>query len=364
LIRQKVVVNSNSVTPQSSVGSWQNYNGLNLYHGMVVPYNSTQLAVYTSGTSTSPTNPQIASSTGNLLFTDTQGNMTMRVSVPIAGWSSSVVMSSGFDSSVVSLSAYKNGGSVVANTAISNWTSVTRDSVGAFNATTGQYRVQVAGDYFVSFSSAVNGSGGGADTSVARILKNGSPIITGSQQTTSINKQVFGLIPNCKASDILTVDQTANDPFPANNTDVYLSIFKLSGNQTIAASGSVNAKYYLSANQAVSANSVILFNSKSYDSTNSYNSTTGLYTCPENGKYRIGGVGFTTSGTTSVYVVQNGTSLDYIYGANASNVVSGYSEINCLAGDTFGIYSNAAVTFAQKSGTINATYLIIERIGN
>lgn len=120
----------------------------------------------------------------------------------------------------VVMQAYKNGGSVSANTTIPTWTSIVKDSVGSFNSTTGVYTVIVPGDYHITHHHRLTATNGGA----AIIALNGTQTLFGAQPTTSDGKYVAGLLTGLVAGDTITVQQGGASTLVSTNISNVLNI--------------------------------------------------------------------------------------------------------------------------------------------
>ena len=106
----------------------------------------------------------------------------------------------------VSFQAYKNAGAVTANTTIPTWTGISRDTVGAFNSTTGVYTVIVPGDYYVSHMHRLTAATAGT----AIVIVNGSQAFSGPQATSTLSKTVSGMLVGMVAGDTISVAEGAS----------------------------------------------------------------------------------------------------------------------------------------------------------
>lgn len=310
----------------------------------------------TFGAQTSTTS-EITPGTGAGVFTSAQPT-SFYIKVPISGWASTAVMSSDTDTRVVSLSAVKTGGGVTASTAIPTWTTVNKDSHGAFNATTGVYTVPVAGDYFVSgvFSATA------ATASSLLILKNAATIATGTFAASDVGITVNALVSGCVVGDTLAIASGVTLTTSSGTSyGTMLSINRLSGPATIASSESVNASAYLATSAAVSANTPIIFDAKNYDTHNAYSTVTGIFTCPMAGKYRLTARAVTASGTPLVYATKNASNAGYIFVATTA-LNSGSITLSCVTGDTLAIVTDTSLSFTGAAP--GSTGFDIERVGN
>lgn len=134
--------------------------------------------------------------------------------IPIQGWSTGFTTAETILQNVpVTFRAYRNGGSITANTTIASWTAVEKDSVGAFNSTTGEYTVKVPGDYYfaATIGTTANISG------TAYISVNGTIKILGSNESSDNRDAISGILPNLVVGDIITLKHGTSATGEANN---------------------------------------------------------------------------------------------------------------------------------------------------
>jgi hypothetical protein len=260
---------------------------------------------------------------------------------------------------VVSMVAIKNGGTSTAGSAVASWTTVSKDSVAGFNASTGVYTVQIAGDYFLVFNAATTSTG----NNTLRVFVNGTQVKSNDSNAANGIHSVSGLLTNLNPGDLVTVQTSSNATFNSNNVDTNLQIFMLQGPSSQQATPTVAASFYASAN--TTASHPVIFNTVLFDKTNSYNTSTGLYTCPSSGTYRISGALGTTS-TFGVLVYKNGSA--YVIAANPpqANQITAFSIlIPCNAFDTLSVGNPSSATWLGGTlGSTDASYVNIERVGN
>ncbi len=151
--------------------------------------------------------------------------IAVNASIPIQGWTSGQVTAASANlNAPVVLTAYKNGGATNADTTIASWTAATKDTVGAFNLTTGEYTVRVPGDYHVEMHARRTADAANA----LDIRKNGTVVISGAQFSSSSSKYVAGILPDLKVGDVITLTFSVTaSTVVSNNTANYLSIYKV-----------------------------------------------------------------------------------------------------------------------------------------
>lgn len=299
-----------------------------------------------------------------------------RFEVPIAGWSSNTVMSESANNRVIILEASKNGGSAfTADTAIPTWTTTNKDSAGGFNSSTGIYTVQVAGDYFVSWTYRQTAAAAGS----AAILVNGSSVRYGVSNASVDSKQVTGLLQNLKSGDTVAVSASVGATLSSSDMLNHWSMFLINGPQQIAATETIACSYDTSSSTVGTASAVVVYTNKIFDTHNAYNTTTGLFTAPAPGTYRISGA---ISGTTQTSSLTDavtasgavdGSTLrlfpQFIFNATGSNrtaLCGGSTTFRLNQGQTLSIQSSRGsnVTSYSLNSSTSQNYITIERIGN
>ena len=133
-------------------------------------------------------------------------------------------LSSGIDSKVL-FRAFKNGGSTTANVAVSAFTTVQKDTHGAFNATTGEFTVPSAGDYF--FSSQFRDAGG-LSGYTTRFVVNGVDYALGNDSDGGFrNNTITTIIYDLDYGDVVTVEVTKSMTLDSLSTNNYFECFKI-----------------------------------------------------------------------------------------------------------------------------------------
>jgi hypothetical protein len=286
--------------------------------------------------------------------------MSITVMVPILGWSSSVQMSDSADTRVVSFVGSKvTGQAVTLNSTKFTFTSI-KDSHGAFNGTD-TYVVPVAGDYQVSLSvitsigTYIYAKVNGVKTSYVC-----SSVVNGGRGVGA------GYLPNLKAGDLITIIADTSSTISSSTGD-NLSISRLSGPSAIAATETVAASYWVSANFAASNTVPINFDSKEFDTHGAVttSATAWKFTAPVAGLYQISGFVANTGTTAFVQVYKNGSaykSLGYEPNTAAATSLSNFIKLN--AGDYIDIRPSASSTHTGGSlSATNASNISITKVG-
>lgn len=300
-----------------------------------------------------------APAAGTTVFNNTFEGFSAHI--PIAGWSSNVLMSSETDTRIVDFSGYNNGGSASSNTVISGWTT-NRDSHNAFSG--GTYTVPVAGDYEVSFHAATT-----SGTPLAQIYRKGSLYIkgVGSGVRTSASGIVYGLL----AGDTLDVRLDSTLTLTSTTTDTVLSIKRLSGPSAMAATESVGFRYYNSATALSASLATINWTTKDWDTHGGMSS--GTYTVPISGRYQCNSMikpagTYTLNNTVVMELQKNGTVVtrDTNFAAAAvTDLNASISDlVSCLAGDTLRIQVSSGATGPSISSSNFENFFSCHRVGN
>jgi len=301
--------------------------------------------------------------------------------IPVAGWSSSTVVSSSADTRVVNMTArnYSNGtlASGASHTVILN--TVASDTHGAYNSATGEYTVKVPGYY------SINGEVGMAATAAAAtrqlflyIRVNGTGIsntYTYANTTSSITHRAQARVNwYCNAGDIITL-VAENDlggtgtPQPGTGNSNF-SINLIQGPSQIAASEVIAVDAYAPTSTHTSSTTIMTGWTEIVDTHGSFNPTTGIFTAPAPGYYRYESTYTPSNAATpcSVYVYKNGVAFTgtrkgsaYSNGTvNPTAVVFGTMLLN--AGDTISFFAQNSSGGAVSTDGAN-TFMTIHRLG-
>lgn len=289
---------------------------------------------------------------------DLSGTISYFAKVKIAGQSSSVQMADQTSTRLVDFQAFKNGGAATANTTVPTWTTIQKDSHSAFNATTGVYTVPVAGDYLVGASIGTTSSIG-----IHNIYLNGTAII---RSGSSGQASSFGLIPNCKVGDQITLALENSLTFISANTNTF-TISRISGPSQIASSETVAAKYVITTGASTTANTPYNYETKEFDTHNSVTTGVGTwkFTSPISGIYNVSVKSY--AGDSILRLYKNGTLYELLTTVtNADGVHSGSTLIALNAGEYIDARPNATVTPVGQGGSTvaQANTISIHRIGN
>lgn len=323
-------------------------------------YSSTQLVLQTQVYYSAA---NLWGTTGNYALNAAALGVSVTVRVPIAGWSSQVQMSNDTDTRVVAASATRTTTqALTANVTDIVMTTATFDSHAAYNTTTGAYVAPITGYYAISgtlnlttspssafISAYVNGT---LRTIVSAVYNGASFILS---QTVLLS-----------AGDSLTL--RCDSSVSINSSRNALNISRLSGPAVVAASESVNASYWVSANFAASTTVPINFDSKEFDSHNAVtpSATVFKFTAPVTGTFQVSGYFQNTGTAISLVIYKNGVAYKSISACTSTAAYGTFSNsVRLNAGDYIDLRPSAAATFigGTLAGTTTSN-ISITRVGN
>lgn len=276
--------------------------------------------------------------------------------IPITGWSSSVQMSNDADTRVVA-----------ARVTLSTDPAVTINTPIPFNATVFDTHGAVTLGASFKFTCPVPGyyevkiNGGSGSSFQWRIWKNGSVIDNFGINDTATARGSGTTLVQCNAGDYLDIRPDGTVTLTGGSSVNWATFQKLSGPSAIAASESVNASYYLSANSAATH---IPFDTKIYDSHNAV--TTGasfVFTAPVAGVYSVS-YNMLGGGTGSIQLIKNAATYNLMGGVLATTT-SAATTVKLLAGDTIYLSNANSVTITGGTPSAgNGAVISITRVGN
>lgn len=408
----KIIVGTNAIgATQNQVGTGSVSNtaaatAQNATHALVFAYNSTNLYLVSPPTTASELLP-VSSSSYQLSAAPTYYSFFAKV--PIVGWSSNTVMSADTDTRVVAALYNNPGGQAINNTvtAYLDFPTKVQDThgmyqapVGTYSASTGtwstsapQWNIPVTGTYRIVVNE-MTANAGTSGFAIMGISKNGSNIYQQELESTSTRLSGFAVFDYPFTTGDYVQATWANVTGSAFGTSASgvranISIERISGPATIAASESVSASYVSSETTSITATGTTVLCSngsstcvKDWDSHTAFNPASGVYTVFSPGKYRITAgaqlaIVSGNQGNMAIYFEQNGTAkktIAYDWGSAGavSPSVSGSALVNCLYGDQLKAViwqANAASSAIALSGgtgnsTVNAQFVQFERVGN
>ncbi len=300
-------------------------------------------------------------------------------SVPILGWSSSVLMSESSETRIVAARIGASSTTVSSSATAIIHTTKQFDTHSAYNTSTGVYTVPVAGKYKISSgwvnANTVDTNAVGNVVSIY-IYKNGSQYSRiGISQlqvaNVGIGNSCYGNSDaiDCVAGDTLQVYMNKSagisSTVTGNNSvnDTWVSFERLSGPAQIAASEKVGVLYYTASGTIDASYNLLTYTTKVTDTHGAYAS--GIFTAPRAGLYSLSAVA-TISSTAAVSnavrlkITKNGS--DFLFsqrlynntGTTIDTFVISAPAVYLNAGDLLSVYTfseNASPSFnnAQAS---------------
>lgn len=309
-----------------------------------------------SGNTTISTNPEL----GSAIFSSGD-KVSIQLSVPIQGWSSTVQMSNDTDTRVVAATASNLSSGSYSSSAQYNYSNILYDTHGAI--TTGaswKYTVPVSGYYSFSVTGTIQS---GAAGTVLSLYKNGSALVNMVDYPVSGYRCSASVTVALVAGDVVDLRPGASSTF----TPGVLSIQRLSGPSAIAASETVAASYYLPADQSAGATTPINLSSKLFDTHGAV--TTGaawIFTAPISGKYQVSSYTYATTSAYNIILWKNGSAYMNYAGGTSGQPATASCIVDLLAGETLQLRPNTTVTI-KGSATLSsgdAAKVFIVRVGN
>lgn len=353
----KISINNTSANAGGEMGAYQQ-NGAAQYTGAIVTATATSTTVVyfasqrNMSTALIPTNISSVISSG--------ATTSVYFELPIAGWSSSVQTSDSADTRVVDFVGTVTAQTLTANTTNLALTSV-KDSHGVWS--TNQFTVPVAGDYVITGTVSTSST---LAFSLEAYVGGSSVCALGANQTTTASRiTLAGLLPNLQAGQVITIraNQTVTINTPAVDR---VSIFRLSGPSAIAATETVAASYWCSANTTASTTTPINFDSREYDTHIAV--TTGAswkFTVPISGTYSVSVYLYGGGSVTEYPLYKNGVAYKSMIYQAAGVITSGTVMLKLNAGDYIDIRPSASRTITGAVlSNVYASYIQILREGN
>lgn len=304
--------------------------------------------------------------------------------IPIVGWSANVQMSNDTDTRVVAgLAPVASTSLPSANVAVQLLLgTATADTHGGFSSNT--YIVPVSGYYTIGayvFYGSIAYTANATNTisysinSASVGPEFGSVLTAGATYIPRIQSQVTNIKLN--AGDVVrwwaqsgTVTSTVTVNAPAQ-----VWIRRTSGPATIAATESVNMRYFSSSTTITGSLATIVFTTKDWDSHNAFNIGTGIYTFPVSGRYQVNASiamtgTFVLNSILDLQVQQTGSSSHiaeskaYAGGALTQMNTNVGDIFYALAGDTLKIQASNTGTTPAIAATTTQNWISIARLGN
>jgi hypothetical protein len=289
------------------------------------------------------------------------------LSVPIAGWGSSVAMSSDTgDGRLIggSVSGHTNR-AYTADVTVIRTDTVIKDSHSSYN--TGVITIPVNGDYIFGFNFFYNSVGTQGNI---KVFKNGSftGLYAGQFRDSTASSQSVKL-DNLKAGDTIDFRSDANITIPTISGSL-ISWFRVnSGNQVIANVEGVSVICRTISNGLTATATGISWTSKEVDSHGAFTASTSRFTAPMSGVYQFDlcfRSSNANSGYSQLYDVTNSVIIRTSSVPSDSSIMCGQlsSSVRLLAGQIIDIKLSQASGTSTLSSNLYDNYLSITRVGN
>ena len=315
-----------------------------------------------------------ASANGNTIASNGQ-TISFYARTAIAGWSSSVQMSDNADTRVVAVQLAGTSTSVTSGGVTIVPTAITKDTHGAYTAST--FTAPVPGFYQINagLNQASVAQTAGQVFAVGYRVNGGGAVYLGFQRNqaslTTAHYASGSAVVHLNAGD--TVTFWAQSDVTNTPTAFAGSIFRLSGPSAIAATETIAARY-TSSTSVIAANTATITVSptKVYDTHSAYNTGTGLFTCPAKGIYSVKTANqfnsYTLSGSIQAYLYKNGSLYSTMNILHSSGTVTwqiaGTDSVPCNAGETLAVWLFPGTNAGTLSGVATQNYVSFERVGN
>ena len=282
---------------------------------------------------------------------------SFHATVPIQGWSAQVQSSDVNDQRIVAAKygITSNLGVTADTTIIFPQAGVSYDSHGAYNSTTGEYRIPISGNYVFTIDGAY--LVGGAVSQI-RLWKNG--VAQGSMTMTMFGIVQWGSFSDrFVAGDIVTIrsDTSGTLEFSANRYNASITVQRVANPASITSTETVAVIADTFTTTSYGAGGTILFTNKTTDTHNAFVASTGIFTAPVRGFYCVNFVSPTTSsGGTTVFVSKNNnafTNTGRIGDAQTGIGVSGSNLVQLNAGENIRIKDNVGITWNGTGGNLS-----------
>ena len=362
----KVSVNTSGSlsTVDGGVGYFNFTDGTFVGNGSVGVYSTSQLKVTNLTWTSSASGYTVGAwaGSGATSFANANYNVVMLASVPILGWSSCVQMSDNAAQNIVSAKYTGNNAATSGNPIIGQ--TLQWDTSGSYSLSTGKFTVPVAGYYQVTMM--YNNTG---NLTYTVYLDAVSKEVISLSNASGLNQGTSTIY--CNAGQTLDVRPSGTMGAVAGSSNQsWVTYTKVTGPASIAATDTVAASYWLSANFAASTTVPINFDSKEFDYTGAVttSATAWKFTAPIAGLYQISGLAMTTAGATAGLIIyKNGSAYKAM---TAMNATVGYrgpyaTEIKLLAGDYIDLRPSGS--FTMQGGTLSTTdtcTFAISKVGN
>lgn len=300
--------------------------------------------------------------------------VTVHFTVPITGWSSTVLMSNDTDTRVVAMRASGDAASASSGNPVI-FPTADYDTHGAYSVSTGLYTAPVSGFY------RVHGMITSSNAAVAiNIAVDGSTVIKGGLTNTVGDGTYTGTV-KVVAGQTIAIEPDGTLDSDSSGT---LHIERLSGPSAIAATESVIAlaesNTARSITNAAATTGEFLMEDVVINTHGAYSASTAIFTVPVSGTYEVQACLFLTSAASwdnndqlrfqlfkngSINRAMGGLVSSGTSGVTSGQQISGSTMVKCVAGDTLEVrvFQNSGAS-KSTDGDANNNWVSYKRIGN
>lgn len=262
---------------------------------------------------------------------------------------------------------------------ITGW-SPTVDTHAQWSSGSQRYVIPVSGNYRVKFSALFNSTAVSASGAIQLLIRvDGvttiNEIIPGGPLAASLRGGTGSGIINLRAGQYIdfAIYQDTGTTLILAGVGFNVSIERLSGPATIAASESVQINYYTAGGAGIPlSGTALIYGTRNFDSHSAYNGSTGIFTAPISGKYLVSAQYSTSSssiGSFYIQVLKQGS----LYGEAVVNRLASVSSVftnsitalvDLNAGQTCQVNYYSTVSSQNLTASAAQNNIQIVRVGN
>lgn len=247
--------------------------------------------------------------------------ITVNITMPVTGWSSSIQMSDGYDARLVA-ARYTNaaGTSIPTSIGTAPWATKDYDTTGSFSSDI--FTAPSSGIYEVNLSMSTQSQAWAANSYFyAGLAKNGTSVTQTIAQV-NVNSAITAGVTLAGtaqvllvAGDTLRIRYVSSDSghnLTASSVDNWVTFKKLQAPTTISATEKVVATYKTLSSTTITSGTALKFTTSVEDSHARYNTSTGAYLIESQGTYEFVISGINAGAATDVKMFIGATDMGVI----------------------------------------------------